>query len=74
MSLILCDECAKKALEVIDCPASEQIEILKIVISHSDNPVAKMAAEQLIEHLQAEADEENEHKVLGTVDIFESRE
>lgn len=70
MSLILCDPCAHKVLDILPCDPKERIAIYDIVIETSTNPVAIWAAKQL----RNDAQREVEDRVFGASDIFEERE
>ncbi len=47
-SLILCEPCAGKALKTLPSSVTERIEIYKILIQTSNNPIYRFAAEQLM--------------------------
>lgn len=70
MSLILCDTCAGKVLDLLPSDPKERIAIYDIVIETSQNPVTIWAAKQL----RNDAQREVEDRVFGASDIFEERE
>lgn len=59
LSLILCDTCAYKAMQVIHCDPKERLQIYKTVIEVSDNPITKITAKQLMD-MDADLVEEQE--------------
>lgn len=69
MSLILCDSCAHKVLDILPADPKERIAIYNIIIDETQNPISKWCAEKL----KGEAVREVENQVLGTIDIFEER-
>lgn len=69
MSLFLCDTCAKKALDILPSDPKERIEIYKIVIDQTNNPVVKWSVQLLMDDAIAEV----EQQLFGTVDIFDER-
>lgn len=46
---ILCDDCSKKAMQVLPSDPRERVEIYKILIEESVNPITRIAAEQLLQ-------------------------
>jgi hypothetical protein len=70
MSLILCDSCCHKVLDILPADPKERIEIYQIVIDESNNPIATWAAHQLME----DARDEIERRILNISDVLESRD
>lgn len=49
LNKILCDVCSKKALQVLPTDPKERVHIYKILIESAENPITRMAAQQLME-------------------------
>lgn len=49
LSLILCDTCAHKAMQVIHSDPKERLQIYKTILEVSDNPITKITAKQLMD-------------------------